>query len=198
MRLYYSFALLALLFICKVSRASDIVVDFTPYNCLTIGYDTVVQYVPNDKLVIINRSPSAFPVQYFRERNGVVVDTVVSSYGDTLWSTIIGVGDTLIAIRVLTMPGMCYGQRYHLQNNTQISQVEPLEFIQLLNRHLIIGRIDLLGHLSVYDLSGQIMFSNTIKPAEKTIIDLQQLKTGWMVVVLVHNRETFRRKFLIL
>ncbi|MGR6087685.1 MAG: hypothetical protein ACU4F9_05900 [Arcticibacter sp.] len=198
MRLNYWFALLVLLFICKESRASDIVVDFTPYNCLTVGYDTVVQYVPNDNLVIINRSPSAFPVQYFRERNGVVVDTVVSSYGDTLWSTIIGVGDTLIAIRVLTMPGMCYGQRYHLQTSTQISQIEPLHFIQLLNRHLIIGRIELLGHLSVYDLSGQSMLSNTIQPAEKTIIDLQQLKAGWVVIVLDHDRKSVRRKFLLL
>jgi len=193
----YCYTLLVLLIFCKEAKATDIVVDFTPYNCLTSGYDTVVQYLPNDRIVIINRAPSPFPVQYFRERNGIVVDTITSTYGDTLWSTIIGVGDTLISVRVWTMPGMCYGQRYHLQTSTQISQVEQLDFIQLLNGHLMIGRIERIGQLFVYDFSGKRMLYKTIHPAEKTMVDLQNLNTGRVIIFLDYDGKSFRRKFLL-
>ncbi|MFM8917399.1 MAG: hypothetical protein ACKOGP_06620 [Bacteroidota bacterium] len=195
MNFRFSFLLLLLFF--QESRASDIVVDFTPYNCFTIGYDTVVQFVPNDRIVIINRAPSPFSAQYFRERNGIVVDTIISSYGDTMWSTIIGTGDTLISIRVWAMPGACYGQQYHLQIATQVIQVEQLDFIRINNRQLIIGNIDRNGYLFVYDLSGERQLSNPIHAAEKTMIDLQNLKAGFVIIVLVYDSKTIRRKFLL-
>lgn len=187
-----------LLFFCKAVQASDIIVDFTPYNCLTFGYDTTVQFVPNDRLVIINRTPSPSPVQFFRERNGIVVDTITSSYGDTMWSTVIGAVDTLISIKVWAMPGMCYGQRYHLQTITQVSQLEQPDFFQLFNRNLIIGRTETMGRLCVYDLSGRRVLLSIIKTSEKTIVDLQHLNAGWVVIVLDNDGKTVRRKCLLL
>ncbi|MFM7078544.1 MAG: hypothetical protein ACKOYC_02010, partial [Bacteroidota bacterium] len=138
-----------------------------------------------------------FPAQYFRERNGVVIDTIVSSYGDTMWTTVVGVGDTLISIRVWAMPGACYGQQYHLQTATQVSQIEQLDFIRLDNRQLIIGNIDRMGYLYVYDLSGERLLSNSLHAAEKTTIDLQNVKAGCVVVVLLYDSRTIRRKFLL-
>lgn len=197
MRMNFRFALMLTLLFCQEARASDIVVDFTPYNCLTAGYDTVVQFVPNDRLVIINRAPGPFPAQYFRERNGIVVDTIISSNGDTMWNTVIGPGDTLISIRVWAMPGACYGQQYHLQTATQLNQFEELAFIRLVNRQLIIGNIERMGHLYVYDLSGKLLMSNSIHAAEKTMVDLQNLKAEWVVIVLDYDGKNLRRKFLL-
>jgi hypothetical protein len=184
-------------FIIVDLKATDITVDFTPYNCATNAYDTVVQFVNNDRLIIINRSPGAFPVQYIRSRNGIYLDTISSVYGDTLWSTLIGAGDTVISIHVLSMPGMCYGQRFHMQLTTLIPQVEEPIIFHITDRKLVIENGLNKLNLSIYDFSGRPLWLTRLSCAEKTVIDLKQLRAGWCIIVLQSTKSAIRRKVLL-
>ncbi len=179
------------------ASAADIVVDFTPYNCLSTAYDTVVNHAPNDQLIIINRAPGPGVVQYIRTLNGMVFDTVFSGYGDTLWNAPIMNTDTLLSIHVLAMPGMCYGQRFHLQTSTGFLLNEQPVSWSVQFGTLFVGPIDSPGFLRIFDITGKLVFKSTLPPGVISSHVLPNRSGGYLLVVLDTDREAYWRKILL-
>lgn len=178
------------------ANATEIVVDFTPYNCLSTAYDTVVNHVPNDQLIIINRAPGPGTVQYIRTLNGMVFDTVFSAYGDTLWNAPIMNTDTLLSIHVLAMPGMCYGQRFHLQPSTGFLLNEQPVLWSVQFGTLSVGPISSPGFLRIFDLTGKLIFKSSLPPGVISSHEFPNRSAGCFLVVLDMEGEAYRRKIL--
>lgn len=179
------------------ASATEIVVDFTPYNCLNNAYDTVVNHAPNDQLIIINRASGPGAVQYIRTLNGMVLDTVFSAYGDTLWSAPILNADTLLSIHVLAMPGMCYGQRFHLQPSTGFSLNDQPVLWSVQFGNISVGPISSSGLLRIFDLTGKLIFKSTLPPGVISSLELPNHSVGCVLVVLDMEGESYRRKILM-
>jgi len=184
-------------FVSLHASAADIVVDFTPYNCLSTTYDTVVNHAPNDQMIIINRAPGPGAVQYIRTLNGMVFDTVFSGYGDTLWNAPIMNTDTLLSIHVLAMPGMCYGQRFHLQTSTGLLLNEQQVSWNVQFGTLFVGPIDSPGFLRIFDITGKLVFKSSLPPGVISSHVLPNRSGGYLLVVLDTDREAYWRKILL-
>jgi hypothetical protein len=190
--------LLLLTYFSSFSASADIVVDFTPYNCSSPSYDTTVQIQVNERLVIINRAPGPGSIQYIRELNGLMLDTVSGSYGDTLWNELVSNTDTLVSIRVLAMPGMCYGQRYHIQEPSGDSEItDPFHGIIIYGHTLIIDGADRATGMAIFDLSGKKVFSLEMQSHSYAGHELPRNMHGVFMLVLYMDGRTYDRKILL-
>lgn len=177
--------------------ATATVFNFTPYNCLLTAYDTSVHCSDGDTLIILNAAPSQFPANYFLERNGVIIDTVSSVPGDTIWRTSVTPGDSQLSIRVWSQPGSCYGQRFTLLRSSGMEAYDNGPVLIQRGYDLAIRNLNSRMHIRVHTMTGRVITDCTTGPTDRFLLSIQEGSPQLAVVILESNAGSWVWKILL-
>ena len=114
----------------------------------------------------------------------MVVDTVQSVQGDTIWDVYAGISDTLFSIHVWAMPGMCYGQRFHLQRPVGVDVPCEGPLFHIHDHLLSFVSLDAEAEVRIFDLHGCLLAGFHVFPPDDEIIQIPDRISGLVVVLI--------------
>ncbi|MFM9027882.1 MAG: hypothetical protein ACKOQ6_07780 [Bacteroidota bacterium] len=177
------------LLVASCSNAAVLVLSFTPYNCSTAGYDTSVHFRSGDRIIFVNHTTGPFSASFFCAVNGVTVDTVSAAPGDTLMDRLLSPTDTLITIHVWTMPGMCYGQRFHLELTTDAGMANEIPLWNIRGRFVSFSEMDTEAEMVISDIQGRPLAVALIPARKCSVFRIPSFAAG---IVLISIRTRWR------
>ncbi len=194
MKSTYLLALFIVIF--GFGQSQSLNIYYVAYNCILPNYDTTLNVSGGDTLNFISTVNGT--TNLFYSVNGRIIDTVSVSQGELIKQHIVSINDKTIRIQVWTMPGGCYGTKYHLEHlsaipenddNPKIVYFKTMKEIQIHNTTY--------NELAIFDLGGKCIKKFALKEHSLNSYYLDFEIRGIYIAVLMSQRKIFKLKLVI-